>query len=87
MNVNFDNLRKRGVNAYNNLCDELNKRIHGDYTISDSREHGDPLTVGDIKNEMESLREVLITLICVEDSNGGFGALSMKIKEFAPDEQ
>jgi len=86
MKIDFDSFRKRGVKAFNNLCIELNGRIHGDSTISDSREHGDPLTVGDIKDEMDALRDCLVTLICLEDKNDGIKCLDMKVLEFSPED-
>ena len=86
MKLNFDGFRRRGALAFNHLCSELNGRIHRDSIISDSREHGDPLTVGDIKNEMDALRDCIVTLICLEDKRDGIECLDMEVAEFAPEE-
>ena len=86
MEINFDNFRIKAVRAFNRLCAELNSRIHGDSTISDSREHGDPLTVGDIKNEMDALRDCIVTLICLEDPRDNIKSMDVEIAEFAPEE-
>jgi len=86
MQIDFDNFRRKGVEAFNGLCAELNTRIHGDSTISDSREHGDPLTVGDIKQQMDALRDCIVTLICLEDKRDGIECLDVTVNEFAPEE-
>ena len=84
MQIDFDNFRRKGVEAFNGLCAELNGRIHGDSTISDSREKGDPLCVGDIRNEMDALRDCIVILICLE--NDGIECLDIKVDVFAPEE-
>lgn len=86
MQIDFDSFRMKGVTAFNKLCVELNGRIHGDSTISDSREHGDPLCVGDIRNEMNALRDCIVTLICLEDSRDNIECLDVDVAEFAPEE-
>lgn len=86
MEIDFDNFRKKGVEAFNGLCAELNKRIHGDSTISDSLEHGDPLVVGDIKDEMDALRDCIATLICLEDRRDGIKCLDLEVSVFAPED-
>ena len=86
MQINFDNFRRKGVKAFNRLCAELNGRIHGDSTISDSRERGDPLCVGDIRDEMNALRDCIVTLICFEDKRDGIECLDVMVDEFAPEE-
>jgi len=86
MQIDFDSFRMKGVTAFNKLCAELNGRIHGDSTISDSREHGDPLCVGDIRDEMNALRDCMVTLICLEDSRDNIKCLDVDVAEFAPEE-
>jgi hypothetical protein len=84
MQIDFDSFRRKSVEAFNKLCTELNGRIHGDSIISDSREHDDPLTVGDIRDEMNALRDCIVTLICLEDKRDGIECLEVTVDEFAP---
>jgi hypothetical protein len=86
MQIDFDNFRKKGVEAYNRLCAELNGRVQSDATISDSRRHGDPLCTGDIRDEMNALRDHMVTLICLEDRRDGIERLNLEVYEFAPEE-
>jgi hypothetical protein len=87
MEVNFDAFRKRGVEAFNSLVNELNGRIQADgETISDSRKHGDSLCVGDIRDQMDDLRNCLATLICLEDKPSGIESLDLHLAVFAPEE-
>jgi hypothetical protein len=88
MEVNFDNLRRNGVKAYNSLCEELNGRIQFDETIGVSKKFGDPLTVGDIEQEMRNLRDFLATLICCENEKQGINCLDdIDLVVFAPEEE
>ena len=87
MKVNFDNFRLKGIEAFNRLCSELNSRIHGDSIISDSRDHGDPLTMGDIKHEMDALRDCMVVLSCLEDERDGIKCLNVEILEFDPEDE
>ena len=87
MECDFNNFRKNGVNAYNSLVRELNNRIQSDgETISDSRNFGDPLCVGDIRDQIDSIRNCLATLICLEDNASGIKSLDMELDIFAPEE-
>jgi hypothetical protein len=85
MKIDFDAFRRRGVEAYNRLCVELNGRIHGDFTIGYSIDHGDNLTTGDIKSEMDALRDCLCTLICLEDKTEGIEPIDIEVSSFAPE--
>jgi hypothetical protein len=84
MQIDFDNFRRKGVEAYNRLCAELNGRVHNDSTISDSRSRSDALCVGDIRDEMDALRDCIVTLICLEDRRDGIERLDLEVYEFAP---
>jgi len=87
MKVDFDAFRKRGVEAFNSLVNELNGRIQADgETICDSRKHGDSLCTGDIRDQMDDLRNCLATLICLEDKSSGIECLDLELAVFAPEE-
>jgi hypothetical protein len=79
MQIDFDNFRKKGVEAYNRLCAELNGRVQ-----NDSRSRGDAVCVGDIRDEMDALRDCIVTLICLEDKRDGIECLDLEVYEFAP---
>lgn len=87
MKVNFDGMRRLGVSGFNGLVEELNGRIQDDgETISDSRSNGDALCVGDIKNEIDAIRNCLATLVSLEDENEGIKCMVVDLAEFAPKE-
>ena len=87
MEVDFDAFRKRGVEAFNSLVNELNGRIQADgETISYSRKFGDTLCAGDIRDQMDDLRNCLATLICLEDKSAGIECLDLELAVFAPEE-
>jgi len=87
MEVDFDAFRKRGVEAFNPLVNELNGRIQADgETISYSRKFGDTLCAGDIRDQMDDLRNCLATLICLEDKSSGIECLALELAVFAPEE-
>ena len=87
MEVDFDAFRKRGVEAFNSLVKELNGRIQADgETVADSRKYGDSLCVGDIRDQIDDLRNCLATLICLEDKSSGIKCLDLDLAVFAPEE-
>jgi hypothetical protein len=86
MQVDFDAFRERGVEAFNSLVNELHSRIHADgETISDSRRSSDPLCVGDIRDQIDGIRDCLATLICLEDHASGIKSLDLDLAVFAPE--
>ena len=88
MEVDFDAFRKRGVLAFNALVNELNGRIQADgETISESRKFGDALCTGDIRDQIDGIRDCLATLICLEDKRDGIKSLDLELAVFAPEEE
>jgi hypothetical protein len=76
MNVSMDGMRNRMISSYNSLTKKLNEERDeesGDISI-------DPLY---IENEMNNLRNCIVTLACMYDSNGSFSEIEeFEIEDF-----
>ena len=65
MEVNFNRLRIGLASSYNALVKELNRHVDGEL-LGAGKPHGDTFTTGDIRDQLNDLRNYIATLLCVE---------------------
>lgn len=84
MKVNFDNLRRGLIRDYNSLCKKLNKSI-----VDKSFDPCISLDPSEICNEMEGLRNRIVTLACTyQDGEDGYKELDdFYVEEFNPEDE
>lgn len=85
MDVHWDGWRKNGAVAYNRLTRTLNQHIEKDGETMGRDSSGDPLTVGDIYNEMNALREFIGTALAMFDESKGIKHMDLKLLKFSPE--
>ncbi len=83
MKVNFNGLRRRLADSYNSLTRELNRHVDKD---GEGMGAGSTLVTGDIRDQMDNLREYIGTIISLEGGEDDFKALEIDLVEFAPGE-
>lgn len=96
MKIDFNNLRKNIAHKYNRVTNTLNKNTHnvdgyvevnGKYL---NHEKAIIVDVEDLQNDMDDLRNVLVTLICCyEENNPEYKSLhdEIKLSEFNATEE
>ena len=85
MEVNFDHLRITGAKAYNKLCKELNRHVDGEYIRDTGKPHDDVFVTGDIRDEMDALRDMLALLLSLESDAEHIKAIDYDLEVFAPE--
>lgn len=86
MEVDFNNLRKSMAKSYNKLCLTLNRFLNEDGEFCETAPiEGDAFYAGDIKTEMDDLRNLIATLICIYDESQGIKVIDEKLEVFAPE--
>jgi hypothetical protein len=86
MDVNFDNLRITGARAFNRLVKELNRHVDGEHIMDRGIQEQDQFVVGDIYSEINTLRNVIATLLSLEDKDAGIKHIEYDLNVFPPDE-
>ena len=73
MEINFDKLRERGAVAFNDLVEELNRHVHGEYIgnkkesrFGEGKDFGDTFCTGDIRDQINRLRDFISAVISLE---------------------
>lgn len=80
MNINFNNVRIKACRSYNNLVEKLNKRLDEPPLEDDEM----VVYASDIQGELDSLRNLLISIACSYDVEGSedFKDVSDEVGEF-----
>lgn len=86
MRVDFDRLRLNGAKSFNRLVKTLNRFVDGEDIKQIAKIEGDSFVVGDIYDDINDLKNMLATLLCLDDEEKEIKCIDYKLEVFADGE-